>query len=121
MNTPEVAQRLVELCRQGAYHTAQSELYAADAVSIEPEGAQTTNGHGLEAILAKGKAFAETFEVHGGTVSEPVVAGAFFSVAITADVTPRAGGPRFTMEEIAVYEVRAGKIVREQFFYPIGN
>jgi hypothetical protein len=78
-----------------------------------------TNGHGLEAILAKGKSFAEMFEVHGGTMSEPVVAGAFFSVAMTADVTPRAGGPRFTMEEIAVYEVRAGKIVREQFFYPL--
>jgi hypothetical protein len=121
MNTPDIARRLVELCRQGAYETAQNELYSADAVSIEPEGAQMANGHGLEAILAKGKSFAETFEVHGGTVSDPVVAGAFFSVAMAVDVTPRAGGPRFTMEEIAVYEVRADKIVREQFFYPIGE
>ncbi len=80
-----------------------------------------TNGHGLEAILATGKSFAERLEVHGGTVSEPVVAGACFSVAMTADVTPRAGGPCFTTEEIAVYELRAGKIVREQFFYPIGD
>ncbi len=31
MTPIEVAQRLVELCRQGAYETAQSELYAAEA------------------------------------------------------------------------------------------
>jgi hypothetical protein len=115
----EVAQRLVELCRQGAYETAQSELYAAEAVSIEPEGSPTPSVKGLEAIVGKGKHFTATFEVHGGMVSDPVVAGAFFSLSMAIDVTPRAGGPRFTMEEICLYEVRDGKIIREQFFYPL--
>jgi len=119
MNTPEVARRLVGLCRQGAYETAQLELYAADAVSIEPEGSPTPTVKGLEAIVGKGKYFAATFEVHGGTVSEPVVAGAFFSLSMAIDVTPRAGGERFMMDEICVYEVRDGKIAREQFFYPL--
>jgi hypothetical protein len=119
MTPIEVAQRLVELCRQGAYETAQSELYAAEAVSIEPEGSPTPTVKGIEAIAAKGKHFAETFEVHGGTVSDAVVAGPFFSLSMAIDATPRAGGPRFKMEEICVYEVRDGKIVREQFFYPL--
>lgn len=119
MTSIEVAHRLVELCRQGAYETAQKELYSADAVSIEPEGSPTPSVTGLEAIVTKGKVFLESFEVHGGTVSDAVVAGAFFSLAMTIDVTPRAGGPRFMMEEICVYEVSSGKIMREQFFYPL--
>jgi hypothetical protein len=119
MTPIELAQRLVELCRQGAYETAQSELYAADAVSIEPEGSPTPTVKGIAAIIAKGKHFGETFEVHGGTVSDPIVAGAFFSIAMMIDVTPRAGGPRFMMGEICVYEVRGAKIVREQFFSPL--
>ncbi len=58
-------------------------------------------------------------EIHGGTVSDPVVAGSFLSLAMSLDLTPRVGGERFMMEEICVYEVRDGKIVREPFFYPL--
>lgn len=115
MNTKEVAHRLVALCRQYAYETAQQELYADDAVSIEPEGSPTPNVKGREAIIAKGRAFLATIEIHGGSVSEPAVADPFFSVAMILDVTK--GGTHFQIEEICVYEVKAGKIVREQFFY----
>ena len=38
MNTQEIAKKLVEMCRQGKYLEAQNELYAENAVSIEPEG-----------------------------------------------------------------------------------
>jgi hypothetical protein len=119
MTPIEVARRLVELCRQGAYHTAHSELYAAEAVSIEPEGAPTPTVTGLEAITTKGKMFVESMEIHGSTVSDPLVAGPYFSVAMTLDATPRAGGPRMQMEEICLYKVQDGKIVSEQLFYPL--
>jgi hypothetical protein len=33
------------------------------------------------------------------------------------DVTPRAGGERFHMKEVALYTVEGDKIVREEFFY----
>jgi len=33
------------------------------------------------------------------------------------DTTHRPSGNRSTMSEIAVYEVKEGKIVKEQFFY----
>ena len=119
MTPTEVAQRLVVLCRQGAYETAQLELYAADAVSLEPEGAPSPNVTGRDAIIAKGKHFVAAMEIHGGNVSDAVVACAFFSLSMSLDLTPRGGGERFQMEEICVYEVRDGKIVREQFFYPL--
>ncbi len=52
----------------------------------------------------------------GGYCSEPVVGGNHFSVAMGMDVTMK-GGERMQMDEIAVYEVKDGKIVKEQFFF----
>ena len=115
----KVAQRLVELCREGKYEQAQEELYAADAVSIEGDGQPGTPGYvsGLDAIRAKGKQWADNLvEIHGGSVSEPVIADGWFSVAMGLDATYKDMG-RVAMKEICVYQVRDGKIVREQFFY----
>ena len=76
MNTEQVAQRLVELCRRGEYDQAQAELYAEDAVSIEPEGLPPEalgNAHGMDAIREKGRKFAESIEaMHGTSCSDPV-------------------------------------------------
>lgn len=123
MNTEQVARRLVELCRRGEFLKAQDELYAQDAVSLEPEGAPggaLGNARGLDAIREKGKAFDATYqEIHGVTVSDPLVAGEYFSIVMGLDATWKQGG-RYAMEEICVYRVRNGKIVLEQFFYSMG-
>ena len=54
MTTKEVADKLVDYCRTGRWDLAQEELYAADAVSIEMEGAQgfPQRVEGMEAIKA---------------------------------------------------------------------
>jgi len=123
MNTQQVANRLVELCRRGEFLKAQDELYANDAVSLEPEGAPAGamgNAKGLDAIREKGKAFDQTYEtIHSITVSEPLIAGEYFSIMMGLDATWKQGG-RYAMEEICVYRVRNGKVVLEQFFYPVG-
>ncbi len=123
MNTEAVAKRLVELCRKGEHEQAQRELYAQDAVSIEMAGAPAGalgDAQGLQAIYEKGRQFAAMVEaVHASSVSEPVVAGNWFSVSMTMDVTFRGRG-RVQMTEICVYQVRDGKVVREQFFYDLG-
>ncbi len=120
MNTEQVAARLVELCREGKYEQAQDELYADDAVSIEMDGlppGALGNVSGLAAIREKGRQWAANIvEIHGGSVSDPVVADGWFSLALGIDATYRDRG-RVAMREICVYQVRAGKIVREQFFY----
>jgi hypothetical protein len=118
MTTQEIAARLVELCRQGQYETAQKELYADDAVSIEPEGNPMSGKTvGLEGIIAKGQHFMSMVEeFHGGTVSEPVIAGNVFSVAAVLDATYKGRG-RSLMEEICVYKVKDGKIISEEFIY----
>ena len=56
-------------------------------------------------------------EFHGGSISEPVVAGNHFTSKMNFDVTFKDRG-RQQMEELAIYEVNDdGKIVNEQFFY----
>jgi len=117
MTTQEVANRLVELCRKGQNAEAYQELFADHAVAIEPAGAPAERTEGLAAILEKGKQFEESLEeLHGSYISDPLVAENFFSVAMGMDVTMKGMG-RINMNEVAVYEVNNGKIVREQFFF----
>ncbi len=119
MNTQEIANRLVELCKTGAWDQAQNELFHEDCVSIEPEGMPDNVVKGLPAIVKKGEMWASMVEeTHGGEVSDPLVAGDFFSIRMSFDVTFKDRG-RVQDAEICVYETKDGKIVKEQFFYAL--
>lgn len=120
MTPQEIARRLVELCRRGDYETAHKELFSDDAATIEPEGSPDRIQRGQAALAAKLKMFQETFQVHGGSVTDPVIGGDFFSCGMMVDVTEKKSGARFKIDEICVYEVRDGKIVSQQFFYRQG-
>ena len=116
MTTQEVANRLVALCRTGQIQQAQDELYGDDILSIEPENAPTKTAKGKQAVAEKGKQFADMIEErHGGSFSDPLVGGRYFSVAMVLDATMKGMG-RMVLEEVCVYEVKDGKIVQEQFF-----
>jgi ketosteroid isomerase-like protein len=118
MTTKDVANRLYELFQENKWMEAQQELFSEDAESIEPKdspGLQSVKG--IDAIRKKGEDFNNMVEeVHGGWVSEPVVAGKYIAVAMGMDCTYKGMG-RQKMDEIALYEVKDGKIVKEQFFY----
>ncbi len=121
MNTNEVAKRFYELAQQGQFDQIQNELFSNDAVSLEPEGAALQTAKGLDKIREKGKQFNEGVEeMHGGYCGEPQIAGDYFSCTMGMDVTMKGMG-RMKMDEIAVYEVKNGKIVKEQFHYNMGN
>ena len=115
--TKEVATRLIELCRKGQIQQAGEELYSDDIVSIEPAHAPTKTAKGKKAVGEKGAQFAAMIEErHGGSFSDPIVAGGYFSAVMILDATFKGKG-RMVLEEICVYEVKDGKIVSEQFFY----
>jgi hypothetical protein len=118
MTTEEVAGKFNELAQSGQWQQIQDQLYSKNAVSIEPETSQGLKTvKGLDAIHEKGKQFSDMVEeMHGGYSNPPVVAGNFFAVAMGMDCTMKGMG-RSKMDEIAVYEVKDGKIVKEQFFY----
>jgi hypothetical protein len=119
MTTQEVAQALVGLCSQGKFDEAINTLYADDVVSVEaypmPDGNTTLTG--LPAVQGKAAWWAENHEVHSATAEGPLVSAHHFSVRFHMDVTNKPSGNRMQLDELAVYEVKNGKIVREQFFY----
>jgi len=116
--TQEIADRLVQLCREGKYEEAQTELFSEDAESIEPPDAPGLQSvRGLDKIKKKGEDFQNMLEtVHSGSISDPIVGGRFIAVEMMIDATYKGMG-RQKMEEIAVYETKDGKIVKEQFFF----
>lgn len=117
MKTEEIAQRLVALCREKKWEAAQKELYAADAISIEPYATPgfEKETRGLPAIIEKGRKFDARVEtMHALDVSEPVVAGNSFACTMHLDATFKGEG-RMNMTELCVYDVKDGKIVSEQF------
>ena len=117
MTTQEVADKLVAYCRNMQFEEAMKELYSPEIVSVEPAGSPAPLCEGIEAVAAKGQQFAEmTEEMHSNEVSDPVVAENFFSCSMRMDITLK-GAPRMSMEEVCVYQVRDGKIVREEFFF----
>jgi ketosteroid isomerase-like protein len=122
MDTPQIANRLVALCREGKFDQCYDELFAEDAENIEmPELADGPlgNARGLAAMRRKAEAWSEGVEqVHSSSIGEPVIAGNWFALPMTMDVTLKGRG-RMAMDELCLYRVRDGKIVREQFFYDV--
>ena len=114
METKEIANGLVALCREGKFDEAMVTYYAEDIVSVEYDG-ETANG--LAACQAKGEAWGTANEIHSVTVSEPFIGQNQFAVQFGLDITDRATGQRMMAQEIAVYTVESGKITHETFLF----
>ena len=119
MNTMEIAKKLVELCKQGKNMEALDTLFADDAVSVEAiamPGLQQEM-KGLAAIRGKGEWWLGNHEIHSASVTGPWPHGDRFVVGFQYDVTNKPSGSRMKLDEVGLYTVRNGKIVREEFFY----
>ena len=122
MSTLDIANKLVDLCRQGKSEEALSTLYAENAVSVEAVamagGSQEAKG--LAAIKAKGEWWFTNHEIHSASVTGPWPHGNRFIVGFQFDVTNKPSGRRMKMDEVGLYTIENGKIVREEFFYTVG-
>jgi ketosteroid isomerase-like protein len=118
-STASVAQELVTLCRAGRNLEAISKLYSPKIVSIEPVGDEKMPAEmtGIEAIRGKNEGWYAANQVHSSEVTGPFVGEGQFAVKYVWDATFKQTGKRTQMEEMALYTVKDGKIVREQFFY----
>lgn len=119
MTIQAIANRYYELAQTGQIKQIQDELYAPDAVSVEPQNASQLpiQVQGLDAMREKEHNFYQLVEtMHGGYCGEPIVSSYHFACIMGMDVTLK-GQTRKNKEQIGVFEVADGKIVREQFFY----
>ena len=86
---------LVELCSKGAFEEARQELFADDAISIEPyatpDFAKETQG--LDAIIKKGQKWNSMVEeYHEMKVSQALMAANSFAVTMFMGVTMKGKG-----------------------------
>ncbi|WP_235293332.1 SnoaL-like domain-containing protein [Portibacter lacus] len=118
MTTQEIANRLVEICRTGDYGKAIQELYSPSIVSVEPEGIPNRIVSGFDALEEKSKNFNAKIEsINSSEISDPLVADNIFSVAMLMNVNMKGVPVPVDMNEICVYTVAEGKIVKEEFFF----
>jgi hypothetical protein len=121
MTTQEVAVSYYELACQNKWNEIHDNFHDENIVQREPEqgvpaGIQPIT-RGKAAVKQKSDAHRAMIEaIHSRHTSEPQVAGNFFTIVLKRDVTYK-GRPRAHSEEIAVIEVKEGKIVSETFFY----
>ena len=118
MTTKEIADRLVKMCRDGKTEQAKEELFSQDIISLEPrEGLLPKESKGMDAIRKKAHLFISLVDdFYGDTISDPIVAGDYFSVTWESDLKMK-GHARQTNSELCVYKTKDGKIISEQFFY----
>lgn len=126
MTVKQIGQRLVALCREGKFKEAVEELYSQDVVSVEAVGDATmpAESQGIDAVRAKGEWWEANHEVHGCEVAGPFPNHGRFAVIFRMDITSKIGpmaGQRMQFQEVAVYTVANNKIVREEFYYDMGE
>lgn len=119
VSTAAVAHELVDLCREGRNMEAIDRLYSPDIVSVESMGNEQMPAEmkGIDAIRGKNQWWYDNFQVNSARADGPFVGEDQFAVHFDFDTTEKATGKQIRMEEMALYTVKGGKIVREQFFY----
>ena len=122
MTTLEVGKKLVELIKQGENLQAIKTLYSHDIVSVEASSMPNMPAemNGMDAILGKNKWWVDNHEIHKAEVFGPYPHDDRFAVRFLYDITNKPSGKRMTMDEVGLFTVSNGKIVREEFFYTTG-
>jgi hypothetical protein len=122
--TAEIARFLVDSCRKGDFKVVMQRYYGDNIVSVEAMAMPNCPmvKEGIVAVTKASDEWEANNEVHSIEVGEPIITENHFAVTMKLDVTCKLmGNQRMLMEEIAVYEVQNGKIVRQQFFYNTQN
>jgi hypothetical protein len=117
MNTEEVANKLVELCRKGEFRQAMESLYAKDIVSVEAHEMENMPAEmrGIDQVRGKTDWWEKNMEVHSAKIGGPFVARDTFVVQFDIDATDKSSKERMQMSEVGIYTVKDGKVAREDF------
>ncbi|MBC8142823.1 MAG: nuclear transport factor 2 family protein [Armatimonadetes bacterium] len=115
--TEEIAQKLVAYLGENANVAAIDALYDDAIETVEADPVRTRSGKAT--VRASMQGFADTHSFRYTHISEPLVSGSNFALHLRFEATNTASGQGFAVDEIGVYTVKEGHIVREQFFYDV--
>ena len=117
MTTREIADAVVALSKAGSLDAIGKTYWADSIVSHEDMEGPMGRLEGRAAVTAKNKWWNGAHEVHSVETHGPFVHGDQFAIRWKMDVTQKESGNRMTMDEVALYTVKDGRIVEERFFY----
>lgn len=110
----QIGRSLVEMFNKGQFKQIETKWWSPAIVSVEGMGMAW---NGRDAVLAKNAEWYQKNDILGAAAEGPYVGASGFSVKFRMDVRDRAAGKRTIMEEVGVYTVHDGKIIREEFMY----
>lgn len=121
MSAKEIGQQLVAFCKEGKNLDSINTLYSENIESIEAaepqQGGQRVT-KGIEGVRGKNQWWSENHEIHSAAVHGPYPHGEDrFAVRFEYDITNKPSGMRMQMDEVGIFTVESGKIVKEEFFY----
>jgi ketosteroid isomerase-like protein len=122
MTATEVGKKYFALVKEGRNEECLDSLFAKDAESVEagaPPGMERT-AKGIDAIKGKSKWWTDNHTVHSAEHFGPYPHDDRFAVRFLYDITHKPTNNRLTMDEVGLFTVKDGKIVREEFFYSMG-
>jgi SnoaL-like domain len=110
----QIGADLVALFNAGKFDEPSNKYWAKDIESIEGVG---MSFKGRKAVDAKNEEWMRTNKIHSASADALFVGATGFAVKFRMDVENTATGQRIPMEEVGVYTVMNGKIIREEFMY----
>lgn len=114
----EIGRDIVAMFNQGQLGEIEDKYWSGQVESIEGFGVNM-GWRGRSAVDAKNKQWVSTHKIHGAQAEGPFVGSSGFAIRFRIDVEDTTNGSREVMDEVGVYLVRDGKIVREEFMYSI--
>jgi hypothetical protein len=85
---------------------------------------ESVEGHGMasawrgrKAMEAKNDWWSSAHTIYGASAEGPFLGATGFAIKFRIDAEEKASGKRTIMEEVGVYTVENGKVVREEFMY----
>lgn len=121
MSAKEIGQQLVAFCKEGKNLESINTLYSENIESVEaaePQQGGERVTKGIEGVRGKNQWWSENHENHSAAVHGPYPHGDDrFAVRFEYDITNKPSGMRMQMDEVGIFTVEGGKIVKEEFFY----
>ena len=114
----QIGADLVALFNAGRGSEVEAKWWSPRIVSVEGMGLAW---HGRKAVEEKNRGWMTSHTVLGASAEGPYVGAAGFAVKFRIQVRDNATGAESHAEEVGVYTVRDGQIVREEFMGSAGQ
>lgn len=111
-----VGRDIVDMFNKGQMKEIEDKYWSPGVVSVEGEGVGLA-WHGRKSVEEKNAGWMATHRMHGASAEGPYVGSSGFAIKFKMDVEDTSNGSRVMMEEVGVYQIQNGKIVREEFMY----